>query len=147
VTALIIAGVVLFLVVDAFIIYRVVIKRHKEADDFGSVPVPGEGTITLPAGRVKITYQESRHTSGGGEHDIAFDAPGELKVEITGGSSGAPLELKAPGFSGTGSTKSTGIGFSRDVLGTIEITEPGVYTVTAGPELPTAEQPVILLGK
>ena len=35
---------------------------------------------------------------------------------------------------------------SRDELGSVVITAPGMYTVTAGPEFPDAIEPQILLG-
>ena len=146
-TALIVAGVVLFLVIDAIIIYQVVIKRHKSADDFAEVPVPGETQIDLPAGKVKITYQED-HMSGGDEHHIYFSAPDDLKVEVTGGSTGGPLEIKGTGFKGMGESKSTGPGFSRDVLGTVEITETGIYTITVTGAAPDPELGAkVLVGK
>jgi hypothetical protein len=128
-TGLIVAGVVLFLLIDAYVLYRFMYKRHKTADDFAEIPVPGETQIQLQAGKVKITYHES-HRSSSDEDRIHFSAPGELKVEVTGGSTGAPLEMNEPGFRGMGSSKSTGPGYSRDVIGTVEVTEPGIYTVT-----------------
>jgi hypothetical protein len=35
---------------------------------------------------------------------------------------------------------------SRDEIGSVEIVSPGTFTVTAGPELPDAVEPQILLG-
>ncbi len=128
-TGLIIAAVIAFVLIDAVIFYFVFVKRHKAADDYAEIPLPGETQVQLPAGKVKITYQEN-HWSSGTEHDINFSAPGELKVEVRGGLTGEPLEIDGTGFMGLGSSKSTGPGFSRDVLGKVEITEPGVYTVT-----------------
>ena len=47
-----------------------------------------------------------------------------------------------------GSSRSTGKGFSRDLVGTIEITQPGTYTVTAeGDPGLDAVEPQILIGK
>lgn len=143
-TALIIVGVALFLLVDAYVIWRWMLKPHRGADDLARVPVPGEAAVTLSMGKVKLTYQEG-HMSDSTEHDIHFSVPDELKVEVLGGSAGGPLEIKPPGF--FGGSVSTGPGFSRAVIGSVQITEPGTYTVTAGPALSTADEPTILVGK
>lgn len=144
-TALIVLGVIAFLALDAYIIYRVV-RSHRGAGDYASISVPGETTVTLGAGKVKLTYQESERARGDEDH-IYFEVPSELQVEVVGGSRGEPLEIKGPGFGGMGSSKSTGPGFSRSVIGTVEISEPGVYTVSARPELPGAVAPTVLVGK
>ena len=146
-TGLIVAGVVLFLLIDAYILYRFMYKRHKSADDFAEIAVPGEAQIHLQAGKVKITYHES-HRSSSDEDHIHFAAPGELKVDVAGGSSGAPLAVNEPGLRGMGSSKSTGPGYSRDVIGTVEITEPGIYTVTvSAPPQDPALGAKVLVGK
>ena len=144
VTALIVLGVVLFLAVDAYILYRVFAGR-RSAGDYGSFSVPGEATVTLPAGKVKISYQEAYRASGG-EGTIDFDVPSRLEVTVTS-AAGEPLEIKGPGFKGMGSVTDTGKNWSRARVGTIEVTQPGAYTVTAGPELENAIEPQILVGK
>ena len=48
-----------------------------------------------------------------------------------------------PSFAAAAATKK---GQSRDELGSVEITAPGTYTVTAGPEFPDAVESQILLG-
>jgi hypothetical protein len=61
--------------------------------------------------------------------------------------SGNQLEIKAPGFRGMGSSKSVGFGGSRDGLGTVEVTEAGMHTVTAeGDAGPEAVEPKLLFG-
>jgi hypothetical protein len=144
VTALIVLGVVLFLAVDAYILYRVFAGR-RSADDYGGFPVPGEETFTLPAGRVKISYQEAYKASGT-DDTIDFGVPNALEVTVTS-AAGEPLEIKGPGFKGMGSVLDTGKNWSRARVGTIEITQPGAYTVSAGPELENAIEPQILVGK
>ena len=146
-TGLIIAGVVVFLLIDAFIVYRFVIKRHKTAGDYAEIPVPGETQIQLPGGKTKITYHEG-HVSDSDEDTIFFEAPSDLKVEVTGGSTGGPLEIKGTGFGGLGQSKSTGPGFSRDVIGTVDVTEPGIYTITVTAAPPDPELGAkVLIGK
>lgn len=143
-TALIVAGVVAFLILDGFILF-VVLGRHRSADDHGALQLPGETTIHLPAGKASVIYQESQRASSSGD-DIDFDAPSALAVAVTS-PSGQLLEIKAPGFRGMGSSKSTGPGFSRLKLGTIEVTEPGPHTISAPAELPGTVDPKILIGK
>ena len=45
-----------------------------------------------------------------------------------------------------GSSLDTGSGWSRALVGTVQVTEPGGYTVTASPAIEGVE-PKILLGK
>lgn len=144
-TALIVVGVIVFLAVDVYVI-RKVLTRHRSADDHGEIAVPGETQLTLPAGKILLTYQESQHTSSGSEHDIDFDPPGDLVVTVTD-SGGGPLPIKGPGIGGMGSSKSTGIGFSRVSLGTVELPGAGAYTVKAeSAQTAGLKDPKILIG-
>jgi hypothetical protein len=144
VVALIAIGVIAFLAIDAYVIYRVFASRAS-ADDYGMFLVPGESTVTLPAGsRLKVSYQEE-YTASGGEGSIDFYVPKELQIEVTG-PAGEPLELKGPGFRGMGQSANTGRGWSRTLVGTLEATEAGDYTIKAGPAI-EGEEPKILLGK
>jgi hypothetical protein len=144
VVALIAIGVIAFLAIDAYVIYRV-FKSRARADDYGMFMVPGEATVTLPAGgKLKISYQEE-YVAPTSEHTIDFYVPEELQIEVTG-PSGERLEIKGPGFRGMGQSAGTGRGWSRTLVGTVEIAEPGDYTVTASPAIEGVE-PKILLGK
>jgi hypothetical protein len=142
--ALIAIGVVAFLAFDAYILYRV-FKGRASADDYGRFMVPGETTVALPAGKLKISYQEE-YKAGGTEDTIDFGVPAALQVQVTG-PSGESVEIKGPGFRGMGASLDTGSGWSRALVGTVEITEPGSYTVTAGPAIEGGVEPKILLGK
>ena len=55
--------------------------------------------------------------------------------------------IKGPGFHGMGSSINTGSGWSRALIGTIQIAQPGTYTVTAQGDLPNAIEPQLLIGK
>jgi hypothetical protein len=46
-----------------------------------------------------------------------------------------------------GSSLNTGSGWSRALVGTVEITEPGSYTVNAEPAIEDGVEPKILIGK
>lgn len=142
--ALIAIGVIAFLAIDAYVIYRV-FRSRASADDYGSFMVPGEASVTLPAGgKLKISYQEE-YTAPGGEGSIEFYVPKELQIQVTG-PSGDQLDIKGPGFRGMGQSANTGRGWSRTLVGTAQATEPGDHTVTAGPAVEGVE-PKILLGK
>lgn len=143
VTALIVIGVIVFLAVDAYIIYRVFAGRRR-VGDYGSLQVPGESEVTLPAGKAKLSYQES-YKAGGGE-DIDFGVPAALEVRVVS-PDGEALEIKGPGFGGMGAVLDTGSNWSRARIGTIDVVQPGVYTLTASGELPDAIEPQVLVGK
>jgi hypothetical protein len=143
--ALIAIGVIAFLAIDAYILYRVFASRAS-ADDYGRFMVPGETTVTVPAGKLKVSYQEE-YKAGGGEDSIDFGVPGQLQVTVTNAATGEPLEIKGPGFRGMGESLNTGSGWSRALVGTVQITEPGSYTVSANPAIEGGVEPKILIGK
>lgn len=145
VVALIVIGVILFLAVDAYVIRRIFAGRAA-ADDYGRFMVPGETTVTLPAGKLKISYQEEYKASSTGD-SIDFGVPAALQVTVTSAAGGDPLPIKGPGFRGMGENLDTGGGWSRARVGTVEITEPGSYTVSAGPAIENGVEPKLLLGK
>ena len=145
VIALIVIGVLIFLAIDAWVIMRVFASR-KSADDYGMFMIPGESTVTVPAGKLKVSYQEEYKAGSTTGDDIDFDAPAGLQVEVINDATGQPMELKGPGFKGMGSSKNTGSGWSRTLIGSVQVTEPGSYTVKAGPAVEGVE-PKILIGK
>ena len=145
VVALIVIGVLLFLAVDAVIFYKV-FRGRAAADDYGSLMVPGETTVTLPVGTLKLSYQEE-YKAAGTEDSIDFGVPSALQVTVTGPVGGSPLPIRGPGFGGMGAKLDTGNGWSRARVGTVEITEPGEYTVSAEPAIEGGVEPKILLGK
>jgi hypothetical protein len=145
VIALIAIGVIAFLVIDGYILYRV-FKSRASRDDYGSFMVPGESTVTVPAGKLKVSYQEEYKASSDGD-SIDFGVPGQLQVTVTNAATGEQVEIKGPGFRGMGESLDTGGGWSRALVGTIEITEPGSYAVKAEPAIEGGVEPKILIGK
>ena len=143
--ALIAIGVIAFLAIDAYILFRV-FKSRASADDYGRFMVPGETTVTVPAGKLKVSYQEE-YKAGGTEDSIDFGVPGRLQVTVTNAATGEPVEIKGPGFRGMGESLNTGSGWSRALVGTVQITEPGSYTVSANPAIEGGVEPKILIGK
>jgi hypothetical protein len=120
------------------------------AKDYGSIPVPGSTQVELKAGKVRLTYQESKRSRNDGTdgiNDIQFAAPVGLVVTVTPAAGGQPLPIAAPGLMGMGTHTSTTFGQSRDEIGTVEVTQPGTYTVTANSGAPAdAVEPQILIG-
>lgn len=140
VTALIVIGVVLFLAVDAYVVYRVFASR-KSAGEYGSFAVPGEASVTIPAGKLKLSYQESYRASRSGD-SIDFSAPSGLSVAVTS-PTGEQLEVRKPRFYSV----STGSGWSRALLGTVEVTAPGEHIFSASLDGSGHVEPQILIGK
>src|SRR5215216_5246079 len=103
--------------------------------------------LQVPAGRVKLRYQESYRAFSGGEPGVGidFDVPAQLRVGVTS-PDGESLDIKGPGFRGMGASLQVGGNWSRALVGTVEIVRPGEYTITAGPELKDAVEPQILVG-
>jgi hypothetical protein len=145
VVALIVLGVIVFLAVDAYILSRVFAGR-RSAEDYGSFAVPGEMQLMLPAGKAKISYQESYRASGDSETGIDFGVPGALHVSVTS-PDGESLEIKGPGFRGMGESIDLGSGWSRALVGTIQVAQAGEHTISAQAELENAVEPQILVGK
>ena len=121
-------------------------------DEYGSIPVPGSTELDLPAGTVRLTYQESkrsRNEGTDGQVDIEFAAPGDLQVTIAPAGGGQALEVTGPGFGGMGSRKTTTFGLSLDEIGTAEVPQAGRYTVSAETATTIADAvlPQVLIGR
>jgi hypothetical protein len=143
--AVIVVLVVVFLLVDAAILF-LVFRSRRTADDYGKIAVPGQTTVGLPAGKLKLSYQESYKAGSTTGDDIDFGVPAALQVAVES-PAGEALAIKGPGFRGMGASLNTGSGWSRALIGTVEIAQPGAYTVTAQGELPNAIEPQVLIGK
>jgi hypothetical protein len=146
VVALIVIGVIVFLAVDALILVKV-FKGRAAADDYGMFMVPGQKTVTVPAGKLKISYQEEYKAKHIDEDTIDFAVPGQLQVKVTNDATGEELPIKGPGFHGMGQDLDVGSGWSRARVGTVEVAQPGSYTVSASPAIENGVEPKILIGK
>jgi hypothetical protein len=144
VVALVVAAVIVFLAIDAYILSRW-LKSRRHAGDYGALAVPGEITVTLAPGQVRLRYQEG-YQAQGGEDGPYFRVPGELEVTVVS-PSGEALEIRRPGFRGTGAVTDTGPGWSRALIGTVDVVETGDHTITARPELREAIEPQVLVGR
>jgi hypothetical protein len=143
-TALIVTAVIAFVAVDAVIMF-LVFRSRRTADDYGTFPVPGETAVMLSPGKLKLSYQESYKAGSTGD-SIDFGVPSALIVTVTA-PTGEALDIKGPGIGGMGASLNTGSGWSRALIGTVAITQPGEHTISAQGELPDAIEPQLLIGK
>ncbi len=146
VIALIVLGVIVFLAIDVYVLWRLFGSGNRSAA-YGSIRVPGEVTLTLPAGKVKLTYQESVHVGGGGEGSpIDFYPPDDFELAITPAGGGVPLQLRQRGTSAqTIAAWFPGGPRSSTVLGSVEV-EAGDYVVRAQSSAQDLVEPVVLVG-
>ncbi len=144
--ALIAAGVVAFLALDAYVIWRV-FGSGNGANAHATVSAPGEATVQLPAGKVKLTYQE-RAYSPQPSGCIEFWAPPGLQVAISPGEGRAPLDLRRAGGHGAQTVAGwlPGGPRSRVTLGEVEVPTAGRYVVKVSGGGRGA-QPQVLLGR
>ena len=108
--------------------------------EIGQVPVPGEGTLTLPSGKVEIRYVEDREGRGvGTDGGSSWAGPGkDLDVKVTT-PGGEQLEIKKPLMiqEGSGTT-------IHKKLGTVEVPSDGDYLVSASMTLGDQSSPRIV---
>jgi hypothetical protein len=105
----------------------------------GRVPIPGEATLSLPAGEIKLTYQQ-------GFIDPSFlTVPKELEVTVTG-TDGEDLPVSRPLLARSKSASSVE-GYFRQRIGTVTIPSPSEYVVRVGPPPPElGNEPIVLVG-
>ena len=106
---------------------------------YGRVPVPGAGALVLPAGDIRINFEEDGIV---GENDSA-DMPADLLVMVSGAAGAVPVErISASLFSS--STNNTG----HVPYGKIDSPSTGTYQVTtAASEQTSAVSPRVTFGE
>jgi hypothetical protein len=114
---------------------------EKQLSRYGTIPVPGEGAMQLPAKNVTFNYAESVKSGTVGE-DIQFGAPGDLTVTVTDGA-GQATTIEPPRY---GESIGTRKNFSHVKVGKFKAPAEGTYTVkvTGTPEAGSASPRVIL---
>ena len=144
--ALIVLGVIAFLVIDALIIW-LVIRSERRASRFGTVRVPGEARLTLPEGRVNLTYQEAVYTSGG-DDSIDFHVPRALQLTVEPTVGVTPLELKEDMGHHASSMASfyPGGPRSRVRIGHVMVPAAGDYVLRVEGDLSDRTAPTVLAG-
>jgi len=99
----------------------------------GSVPVPGEATVTLTAGRLTINYDEARHGRSTGvdvsEKKRWPGLPGDMVVSVRPAAGGAELAIVPRADTSEYATLKR-IGSK---IGTVQIPADGDYVVTIAP--------------
>jgi hypothetical protein len=109
--------------------------------EHGTVPVPGEATMLLPAGPVKVRYEEDRagRDSRAGHGNPFPGAPDELVVTLTP-AGGEPIVLERTSRVQRG----MGGGTIHQTLGKIELAAPGECTVSASAPGLSAEREALM---
>lgn len=110
----------------------------------GELAVPGETEVILPAGEVKISYRESIWAdSSSGE--VHFGTPASLEITITS-AGGKALEIE--GKPGRSTTVTRGEPpWTSTRVGEVEVTEPGIHTITAtADDVESRAEPTVLIG-
>jgi hypothetical protein len=147
--ALIVLAVVAFIAIDAYILWRVFSGGGK-AEVYGSLPVPGELRVQFPAGRVKLSYQESVYTPSGENDPIHFYPPDDFALSVTAATGGEPLPLDEGRFGGSRQSVASfmpGGPRSRTRLGFVEIPADGEYVVSASGSTQDRVEPIVLVGR
>lgn len=89
------------------------------------IPVPGEARVELPAGKVRLVYEQA--------YTPQFNPPPpKLVVEVVG-ADGGQLRVKRPRLSQTRSVDKAA-NLCRNRFGTVKVADPGEYLVRAGPD-------------
>ena len=138
------AGTVIWLALLGLIIYICAAAFGAGSAQFGSVGVPGQGTVELREGRVDIYYAEGVDPDAG----IPLVVPSDLNYVVRD-----PQGNVVPDASAGDESKSTDDGLARRI-GELEAPEDGTYTVEAEssdaqqritPELTFGEDPFVAL--
>jgi hypothetical protein len=93
----------------------------------GESPVPGTGTISLPAGKVIVRYEEDR--KGRSAEDGWPGIPDALEITLQPAGGGAAVPIKR----GIGSSDYSTLKVIGSKFGSVEIPAAGDYTVTVAP--------------
>lgn len=91
--------------------------------NLGAAPIPGETTVALPAGKVKINYDEKRE---GRELDDWRGMPDGLEVTIKPAGGGDAIDIERP----RGHSEFAGGGRIGERFGHVELPAAGDYVVS-----------------
>lgn len=123
---------------------KVLREEQEELARYGEVTLPGEASVTLPEGKVIVSYRESIKAGVSGNEEIAFSAPASSKVEIRPAGGGEPLELKTTLGDSTTVTKGDPP-WATTKVGTVRA-QPGEYLLSARADQQDLVEPAVLLG-
>ena len=123
-------------------------EEEAELRRYAAVPIPGEATVALPTGTIRISYRES--TQAPTQTDTDFAAPESLQVSIRPVAGGPPLEIDTDTYPGSATfsirARNVRPPLSVTGVGRIEVEEAGDYVVTARADPSGLIQPHLLLG-
>jgi hypothetical protein len=119
-------------------------EEQEELARYGEVAVPGESSVTLPEGKVVVSYRESIKAGVRDNEEITFSAPASLEVEIRPAAGGEPLQLKTTLGDSTTVTKGDPP-WATTKVGTVRA-QPGEYQVSARANEQDLVEPTVLLG-
>ena len=126
---------------------RVAREEEAELRRYGAVPIPGEATVALPAGEIRISYRESTKAP---THEVgaAFAAPESLEISIRPAAGGPPVDIDtdAQFDSFTIGARNVRPALSVTGVGRVEVAAAGDYVVTARVDPTGLTQPHLLLG-
>jgi len=123
---------------------KVLREEQEELARYGEVAVPGEAYVTLPEGKVTVSYRESINAGVRENEEIAFSSPRSLTVEIRPAGGGEPLELKTGLGDSTTATRGDPP-WTTTKVGTVRAI-PGEYRVSAQADETDLVDPAVLLG-
>jgi hypothetical protein len=98
----------------------------KKADQHGRFAIPGEQTLQLPQGRVRIYFDTAISDRG---DDSGFSPPDDLSVKVVDEQTSAEVPIRYKLSFGVSSHEKKN--FARTYVGRMEIPHAGSYTVTA----------------
>ena len=109
------------------------LSQIARAGKLGRMPIPGETTVMLRPGKLRLTYQEAGTANlYGGSKLYDPPRPPGLKVCPAGGGDALPLEW-APG---TNAIRSGFTNKTTALLAEVEIPGTGEYTISASKPIP-----------
>ncbi len=123
---------------------RMLREEQEELARYGELTVPGQASVTLPEGKVVVSYRESIRPGVSGNEEIALSAPASLEVEIRPAGGGEPLELGTTIGDSTTVTKGDPP-WATTKVGTVRA-QSGQYLVSARADQQDLVEPAVLLG-
>lgn len=119
-------GIGLVVAVGLAISWYIIGGFPRDHDRYGEVTVPGKAALTLPAGDVRVNFEN--HATHSGDSTTLDDQPPGLKVRVTPAGGGEPLAIDdVPSwlFSSTSGDR------GHEPYGKIDVPSAGDYLVAA----------------
>ena len=98
----------------------------KKADQHGRFSIPGEQTLELPKGRVRIYFDTAM---GDTSDDSGFSPPEDLSVSVVDEQTGEEVPIRHKLSFGVSSNETSS--FTRTYVGRMELPHAGPYKVSA----------------